>query len=364
MPPYMEDADDYESTDFATIIGFNNVLESIELVVMDTNDLNNVEVRHCVEQGSVATTKQQQLRRRLSHTSVTVIDFENDDEDEDEDSIAVDAKKETKNSGNLESAMIDDCVTGQSSIIGVDDATSCCCCVDSLSSFSQTSNKGNTEKKKGILKKNKCPLTTNRAPTSSKSSSTTSSSSAPKRLPASHFPNRSLYYYAPKNDNDDDDDLEELALNDSNDKGTNTNHELVSKNQTSNATTIPIQRSVSFSSVDIKEFKITLGHHPNSTSGPPVMLDNIKPCLHKVMNIDEYERERSYVRKTSRKQLKLSRNDRNCILLNECGFTMEQINKAWSDAIKIRQQREESSYLDQRGCLLSSMEDFLTCYRL
>jgi hypothetical protein len=76
---------------------------------------------------------------------------------------------------------------------------------------------------------------------------------------------------------------------------------------------------------------------------------------HKMMSLDDFEQEREGTRRTSRKQLKLSRSDRNNILINECGFTPAEINRAWADAMQIRQQREETI---QRGYLLSTVDDF------
>jgi hypothetical protein len=147
----------------------------------------------------------------------------------------------------------------------------------------------------------------------------------------SKFPDRSLYYYCPDEDDDDDDD------------GVCNNNEYPT-----------LTRSVSFSSVDIKEFKMTLGHHPSVSSGPPVMLD-ITPMASQVVPLDDYEASRSQTRRRTRRQLKLSRTDRNGILDNE-GFTPEQIQDACIEAKKIRQQREETL---RTGALLSAFEDLL-----
>lgn len=105
-------------------------------------------------------------------------------------------------------------------------------------------------------------------------------------------------------------------------------------------------RNVSFSSIEIKEFKMTLGDHPSATSGPPVRLDwNSKPTIERTISLDEYESKR--LPRRSRKQLKLSYKDRNdYILLKEQGFTQNEINLAWAEALKIRQQRYETI---QRG---------------
>lgn len=112
-------------------------------------------------------------------------------------------------------------------------------------------------------------------------------------------------------------------------------------------------RSVSFSSLDIKTFPMTLGNNPCATSGPPVMLDwESKPTFERVVSLDEYERSRSPRR--TRKMLKLSYRDRKGILEGQQGFTAEEVNQAWAEAIKIRQQRHETL---RRGLLLNTWDD-------
>jgi hypothetical protein len=112
-------------------------------------------------------------------------------------------------------------------------------------------------------------------------------------------------------------------------------------------------RTVSFSSLEIKEFKMSLGDHPCSSSGPPVMLDwDSRPTLERVVSLDEYERLRSPRR--SRSKLKLSYRDRKGILEEQQGFTTEEVNRAWAEAIRIRQQRHETL---KRGVLLNTWDD-------
>ena len=112
-------------------------------------------------------------------------------------------------------------------------------------------------------------------------------------------------------------------------------------------------RSVSFSLLDIKTFPMTLGNNPCATSGPPVMLDwESKPTFERVVSLDEYERSRSPRR--TRKMLKLSYRDRKGILEGQQGFTAEEVNQAWAEAIKIRQQRNETL---RRSSLMHTWDD-------
>lgn len=103
----------------------------------------------------------------------------------------------------------------------------------------------------------------------------------------------------------------------------------------------PIDRNVSFTKLEIREFNMTLGNHPSAVTGPPVMLDwDAQPTREAIVDLDTYEKARQPRRK--RKELKLSFEARRGILENERGFTVEEVKKAWSEALKIRKQRQET----------------------
>jgi hypothetical protein len=113
------------------------------------------------------------------------------------------------------------------------------------------------------------------------------------------------------------------------------------------------KRTVSFSQLDIKEFKMSLGDHPCSSTGPPVMLDwNSQPTLERVVSLDEYERLRSPRRE--RHKLRLTYRERKRVLEDQQGFTSEEVNQAWAEAIKIRQQRHETL---KRSPLQNTLDD-------
>lgn len=113
-----------------------------------------------------------------------------------------------------------------------------------------------------------------------------------------------------------------------------------------------IRNSVSFDTVDIKEFPMTLGDHPSAASGPPVTLDWERLERERSLNLDEYEASRTPRR--SRKQLKLSLRDRKGILQNQ--FSADEVNKAWQEAKAIREQRKETI---ERGLVMMFMDDFM-----
>ena len=125
------------------------------------------------------------------------------------------------------------------------------------------------------------------------------------------------------------------------------------KNKKSLAAQPLTKRTVSFSQLDIKEFKMSLGDHPCSSTGPPVMLDwESRPTLERVVSLDEYERLRSPRR--SRNKLRLSYRERKSVLEGQQGFTTAEVNQAWAEAIKIRQQRHETL---KRSPLLNTLDD-------
>jgi len=100
-----------------------------------------------------------------------------------------------------------------------------------------------------------------------------------------------------------------------------------------------IDRNVSFTRLEIKEFNMTLGNHPSAVTGPPVMLD-AKPTREHVIDMESYEKARQPRR--TRKQLKLTFEARRGILENDRGFTVSQVKEAWSEALMIRKQRQET----------------------
>lgn len=97
---------------------------------------------------------------------------------------------------------------------------------------------------------------------------------------------------------------------------------------------------VSFSSLNIREYKLTLGDHPSARSGPPMSLDwdynNAR-----VVDLDTYEKSRHPRR--HRRKLKLTFQEREKILLEERGFSKDEVREAWAAAIEIRKQRKETN---------------------
>ena len=64
------------------------------------------------------------------------------------------------------------------------------------------------------------------------------------------------------------------------------------------------------------------------------------PTRESVVDLETYEKARQPRR--TRKQLKLSFEARRGILERDRGFTVEEVKKAWSEALLIRKQRQET----------------------
>ena len=105
------------------------------------------------------------------------------------------------------------------------------------------------------------------------------------------------------------------------------------------ASPLVVDRNVSFNKLQIREYDMTLGDHPSAVTGPPVQLSwDHKP--EKDIPLEEYERARQPRR--NRRQLRLSYREREQVLFKERGFTPEEVNSAWMEALTIRKQRKET----------------------
>ena len=100
-----------------------------------------------------------------------------------------------------------------------------------------------------------------------------------------------------------------------------------------------MSRNVSFDALKIREYSLTLGDHPSACTGPPMTLDWSPMGKEKVISLDKYERARQPRR--SRKALKMSYQKREAVLEQQ-GFTMDEVKVAWEESLKVRKQRRET----------------------
>jgi len=119
------------------------------------------------------------------------------------------------------------------------------------------------------------------------------------------------------------------------------------KIRTSDVQPITIKRSgsmVSFNSVDVRDYDVTLGDNPSVGCGPAIALDwsyHERPRI----SVDEYEtsfRDQSRLHKEPKR---LAPGQREKLLKNGLGFTDEQLKEAEKETKKIQRERGMSSTL-------------------
>jgi len=99
-----------------------------------------------------------------------------------------------------------------------------------------------------------------------------------------------------------------------------------------------MKRNVSFNKIEIREYSMTLGDHPDCSlkNGPPISLGwEYHNSAH--MGVEEYEETRQPRR--TKQEMVLSCYVRQTILMNRDGFSQKELKKASTDAKKIRLQR-------------------------
>lgn len=99
--------------------------------------------------------------------------------------------------------------------------------------------------------------------------------------------------------------------------------------------------TLSFSTLEIREYYITLGDNPGGTHGPPISLSN-DYCEDRtfLISIDKYEETRPPRR--AKNELYMSGSIRVFTLLKELGYSIKEIQEATKTAQKIRKKRRKS----------------------
>jgi len=98
---------------------------------------------------------------------------------------------------------------------------------------------------------------------------------------------------------------------------------------------------ISFSTLEIREYNITLGDNPGGSEGPPISLDwEYNKGRTQVLTLEDYERKRAPRR--SIEQLHLPAKKRSWRLLQENTVSFREMEKAAKAAEFIRKQRRKS----------------------
>jgi len=102
-----------------------------------------------------------------------------------------------------------------------------------------------------------------------------------------------------------------------------------------------LQRTASFSTLEIREYAITLGDNPGGAQGPPISLDwDYNEGQTQVMSLDDYEDTRPPRR--DKYQMHMAENLRRWRLLRETGCSLKDLMKATKAAANVRKQRKKS----------------------
>lgn len=117
-----------------------------------------------------------------------------------------------------------------------------------------------------------------------------------------------------------------------------TTHSIESNVSVSN----PMKRNVSFSSLEIRSYNVTLGDAPTSY-GPPVSLDwDYDPSVTQEHQIDSYEDYRIREPRRNRREMLMPANHRHYLLMREAGFTRGEISLAMEEAKRVAKNREKT----------------------
>jgi hypothetical protein len=128
---------------------------------------------------------------------------------------------------------------------------------------------------------------------------------------------------------------------------------------TSTAATTTVKRSVSFHMIGIREHRITMGDNPSCSYGTPISLD-WDYIDFEGLTLDDYELHRFVSgrgRPRTLRQLYLNHYQRINLLQQE-GFTPEQIKEVKRETSRARKQREMTKFLAQTKVLVS-LEDMV-----
>lgn len=107
-----------------------------------------------------------------------------------------------------------------------------------------------------------------------------------------------------------------------------------------------MHRSVSFHSVDIREYDRTIGDNPSCRSGPPLSLDwSYSKKYEKPKSLDEYEREREPKRVQHLHKLHVNKYRRKNLLAFNWGHSEDEMKDARKETRKLQRQRSMTQML-------------------
>lgn len=118
-------------------------------------------------------------------------------------------------------------------------------------------------------------------------------------------------------------------------------------------------RNVSFSSISIREYDISIGDNPSCSSGNPISLGWNVSTDTKDIDVDEFEQERELQRSNSSNDLRLSRDDRRN-MLSDAGYSLSELIKQSREVLASKDDRAKNSNRSLGKDIYEKIKEF--CY--
>jgi hypothetical protein len=108
--------------------------------------------------------------------------------------------------------------------------------------------------------------------------------------------------------------------------------------QTNSESSSSLKRTVSFSSLEVREYNIALSDHPSCSYGPPIQL-GWDYRQKKAVQVEDYEEVKLQQPRRSRHDMVLSYNVRRYLLLKRAGYSSQDLEKAMSEVDRVKRER-------------------------
>jgi len=124
----------------------------------------------------------------------------------------------------------------------------------------------------------------------------------------------------------------------------NTDSTLDSSKESTQVVPTGFKRNISFSTLEVRTYDVTLGDNPGGSGGPLVSLDwYYDKTQTKKIDLDSYEKERKHIRR-NKEQLYLSPHARWLHLATEYNISTAELKLATEEANELRNKRDKTKH--------------------
>jgi hypothetical protein len=113
---------------------------------------------------------------------------------------------------------------------------------------------------------------------------------------------------------------------------------LYSQTNSDTGSSSSLKRTVSFSSLNVREYNIALSDHPSCSYGPPIQL-GWDYRQKKAVQVEDYEEVKLKQPRRSRHDMVLSYNVRRYLLLKRAGYSDQDLEEAMSEVERVKRER-------------------------